>query len=61
MIGGRLGGGGRPGIGVGSASVETSDISTNSRSRILLTTFGGSAAVGLNGPGPDKGWAEWVE
>ena len=29
----------------------SSDISTNSRSRIFFTTLGGSDAAGLNGPG----------
>ena len=36
-------------------SARSSDISTNSKSRTFLTTFGGSAAAGLYGPDPDRG------
>ena len=36
------------------ASVVSSAISTNSRSRIFFTTLCGRAAVGLYGPGVDK-------
>lgn len=32
-------------------STDTSDISINSRSRILFTSLGGREATGLNGPG----------
>ena len=35
-------------------SPRSSDISTNSRSSTFLTTFGGNAAAGLNGPGDDS-------
>ena len=34
--------------------IESSDISINSRSRIFLTTLGGSEAAGLNGPATDS-------
>ena len=40
--------------GVGSSgqtSALSSDISTNSSAKIFRTTFGGSAAAGLKGPG----------
>lgn len=51
VIGSRAGAGGRPGsLGV-TSSVVMSAISTNSKSRIRLTSFVGRAAVGLNGPG----------
>ena len=51
VMGIRAGAGGRPGsLGDGS-SVVISAISTNSRSRIFLTSFVGKDAVGLNGPG----------
>ena len=53
MIGSRTGGGGRPGTCGMTSSMVTSDISTNSKSRILFTTFGAMAAAGLNGPGVD--------
>ena len=48
--GGRAGAGGRPGACGGSSFTEISDISTNSSSRIFLTTFCGRDAAGLNGP-----------
>ncbi len=51
MIGGRLGGWGRPGTVSGMVSAVTSAISTYSSSRILLVTFFESEAAGLNGPG----------
>ncbi len=51
MIGGRLGGWGRPGTVSGIVSAVTSAISTYSSSRILLVTFFESEAAGLNGPG----------
>ena len=35
-------------------SPRSLDISTNSRSSTFLTTFGGNAAAGLNGPGDDS-------
>ena len=51
VMGSRAGAGGRPGtLGIAS-SVVMSAISTNSKSRIRLTSFVGRAAVGLNGPG----------
>ena len=36
-------------------SALSSDISTNSRSRTFLTTFGGREAAGLYGPGEESG------
>ena len=51
VTGGRFGGGGRPGTSLSSSSKEISVISTNSKLRILLTTFPSSTARGLNGPG----------
>ena len=51
VMGSRAGGGGRPGTGVVTSVAVTSEISTNSRSRIFFRTFGASAAAGLNGPG----------
>ena len=51
MIGSLAGGGGRPGTAGSTSSMVTSDISTNSRSSILLTTFMDRAAAGLKGPG----------
>ena len=51
VIGSCAGAGGQPGsLGV-TSSVAMSAISTNSKSRIRLTSFVGRAAVGLNGPG----------
>ena len=47
---GRLGGGGRPRTCSGGVSDVTSDMSTNSRSRILFATLGAREAAGLNGP-----------
>ena len=41
---------GWPGVGGVSPSMEISAISTNSRSRIFLTTLGDRVAAGLNGP-----------
>ena len=66
VMGSRAGAGGRPGsLGVIS-SVVMSAISTNSKSRICLTSFVGRAAVGLNGPGVEMaggggggGCGEW--
>ncbi len=51
VTGGRLGTKGRPAVGSGAASMVTSAISTNSRSRIFFATLGASVAAGLNGPG----------
>ena len=50
VIGGRAGGGARPGTWGGASLVVSSDISTNSKSRIFLTTLGGRDAAGLYGP-----------
>lgn len=41
---------GRPSVGGVSPSMEISAISTNSRSRIFLTTLGDRVVAGLNGP-----------
>jgi len=38
-----------------SSSTVTSDISTNSSSRMRFTTFGDSEAAGLKGPGAGRG------
>ena len=51
VTGRHAGAGGRPGALEVSSSIDTSDISTNSKSRIRFTTFGGSVAAGLKGPG----------
>lgn len=50
FIGGRAGVGRRLVPGVGSSSIVNSAISTNSKSKIRLTTFVGSVAAGLKGP-----------
>jgi hypothetical protein len=47
---GKRAGGARPGACDGASLAVSSDISTNSRSRIFLTTFGGRDAAGLYGP-----------
>ena len=58
VIGRRAGNGAWPGTADGESSVVSSAISTNSKSRIFLTTFGGSDAAGLKGPGcPTEGGA----
>ena len=49
-MGSRAGAGGRPVSVSGVLLLEMSAISTNSKSRIRLTSFGGSEVVGLNGP-----------
>lgn len=59
VIGSRAGAGGRPGSLGGDSSVVMSAISTNSRSKIRLTSFEGSAAVGLNGPAAEMAGV-WV-
>ena len=51
VIGRRAGNGARPRTADGELSMVSSVISTNSRSRIFLTTFEGSDAAGLNEPG----------
>ena len=51
VIGRRAGNGARPGTADGESSMVSSAISTNSKSRIFLTTFGGSDAARLKGPG----------
>ena len=51
VIGRRTGNGARPGTADGESSMVSSAISTNSKSRIFLTTFGSSDAAGLKGPG----------
>ena len=51
MTGRRAEAGWRPGVWGRSSSTVTSEISTNSKSRILLVTLGGSEAAGLNNPG----------
>ena len=53
-MGGRAGRGGWPGVWVGMSSMEISDISTNSKSRIRFTTFGGRVAAGWYGPGWER-------
>ena len=50
VIGKQAGNGARPRTADGELSMVSSVISTNSRSRIFLTTFGGSDAAGLNEP-----------
>ena len=45
----------RPEAWGNSASIEISDISTNSLSRILFTSFDGREAAGLYGLGPARG------
>ena len=50
VTGGRLGGGGRPRTCSTPASMVTSDISTNSRSRIFFVTLVEREAAGLKGP-----------
>ena len=50
-------------VGAGSSghtSARSSDISTNSRARRRLTTFGGSAAAGLYGPGACSCGVPWA-
>ena len=54
-IGGRGGAGKRPGIWGESSTTIISDISTNSKSKMHLTTFNGNEAAGLNGSLLDKG------
>ena len=49
-MGGRAGVGRRLALGDGSSSIESSAISTNSKSRIRFTTLAGSEAAGLKGP-----------
>ena len=49
VIGRRAGAGGRPGVFSRLSSMVTSDISTNSKSRIFFTSLGGREAAGLNG------------
>ena len=49
MIGKRAGGA-LPGSWGGASLAVSSDISTNSKSRIFLTTLGGRDAAGLYGP-----------
>ena len=44
----------RPEAWGNSASIEISDISTNSKSRILFTSFDGREAAGLYGLGPAR-------
>ena len=55
VIGRRAGAGGRPGICGRSSSMEISAISTNSRSRIRLTSLEGREAAGLNVPLAKRG------
>lgn len=53
VIGGCAGAGGRPGSLGGGSSIVMSEISINSRLRMHLASFDGSAAVELNGPGTE--------
>ena len=53
-MGGRAGKGGWPGVCAGTSSIEISNISTNSSSKIRLTTFGGRVAAGWYGPGWER-------
>ena len=53
VTGRRAGAGGRPSSLDGSSSVVMSAISINSKSRMRFTSFDGSVAVGLNGPGAE--------
>ena len=53
-MGGRAGRGGWPGVWVGMSSMEIPDISTNSKSKIRFTTFGGRVAAGWYGPGWER-------
>ena len=52
--GGRTGMGGWPGVWAGMSSMEISDISTNSRSKIRFTTFGRRVAAGWYVPGWER-------
>ena len=47
VIGGRAGGGARPGTWGAVSLIVSSDISMNSSSNSFLTTFGGREAAGL--------------
>ena len=55
VIGRYAGAGGRLGACEKSSSIVSSDISTNSRSRMRLTTFRDKEAAGLNRPLAAKG------